>query len=270
MMRKIFFITLCMAIIPVLVYAHVEKIVDVRIVSDNGEEFTKYRTYPQIHQKGMYFFLEAVKGERYSIQLTNKSDRRIGVVIAVDGRNIISAEKSNLERHERMYIINLYETSVFNGWRTSMDTINRFYFTEQSNSYAEKVFSDASAMGTIALAVYMERLPKIMPRIGGSSQKEDAPAAAMPYASDESQPLLSLNRAKQKKSDQAGTGFGETAHSSAVMVQFEPERAAADRIVLKYEWRSKLCKKGIINYNPKNRFWPDNQKFAPYPRDFEE
>jgi len=272
MMQKIFFITLCMVIIPVLVCAHTGRwdIVDVRIVSDHGDEFTKYKAYPKIHQKGRYFFLEAVKGERYSIQVTNKSDRRIGVVIAVDGRNIIDAKKSNLERHERMYIINSYETSTFEGWRTSMDTTNRFYFTGQSDSYAEKVFSDASAMGTIALAVYMEKFPEVMPeiapRIGGSSQMKNAPTASAPQAMDKSYSFSG----EQKKSEQAGTGFGETTHSQARMVQFEPEHIAADRIVLKYEWRSKLCKKGIINCNPKNRFWPDNQKFAPYPRDFEE
>jgi hypothetical protein len=268
MVRKVFFTVLCMVlVIPVLACAHTGKgnVVDVRIVSDHGDEFTKYRAYPRVRQEGRYFFLEAVKGGRYSIQVTNKSDRRIGVVIAVDGRNIINAKKSDLKRNERMYIIRPYETNTFEGWRTSMDRTNRFYFTEQSDSYAEKVFSDASAMGTIALAVYMEKFPEIMPYPGRSSQMKEAPAAAAPYAPSESH---SSDRAERKKSEQAGTGFGETTYSPAYVVQFESECVAADKIVLKYEWRSELCRRGIITCGPKNRFWPDNHEFAPIPRDF--
>jgi len=37
---------------------------------------------------------------------------------------------------------------------------------------------------------------------------------------------------------------------------------------MKYEWRSELCKKGIINCGPKNRLWPEGHEFAPVPRDF--
>ncbi len=135
---------------PFIACAHVsrEGAVDVRIVSDHGSEFTKFRTYPRFRQEGRYFYVEASKG-----------DRRVGIVISVDGRNIIDGKKSDLKGRERMYIIGPYETNTFEGWRTAMDRINRFYFTEQSDSYAEKVFADGSAMGTIAVAVFREKFP---------------------------------------------------------------------------------------------------------------
>jgi hypothetical protein len=41
------------------------------------------------------------------------------------------------------------------GWRTSLDSINRFYFTDVADSYAA-VFHDESAVGVIAIAVYPE------------------------------------------------------------------------------------------------------------------
>ncbi len=176
MVRNIFLTALFIVlVIPVLACAHVgkENLVEVRIVSDSGEEFAKYRTYPRFRQEGKFFYMEAVKGQRYSIQVTNQSDRRIGVVMAVDGRNIIDGKKSDLKQNERMYIIGPYETNIFEGWRTGMDRTNRFYFTEQSDSYAEKVFADASAIGTIALAVYRERLPEIIPYRGSSSRMKD-------------------------------------------------------------------------------------------------
>ena len=146
-----------------------------------------------------------------------------------------------------------------------MERTNRFYFTEQSDSYAEKVFADASAMGTIALAVYREKLPEIIPYSDSSSRMKEAPAEAVPGASAGSH---SADRAEQKKTQEAGTGFGETTYSPARMVHFDPEHTTAEKIVLKYEWRSELCRKGIIHCGPRNRFWPDHQEFAPIPRDF--
>jgi hypothetical protein len=234
--------------------------VDVRVISDYGSEYPKYRTRPRACAPGVYYYMEAVKGEKYSIEIANRSNSRIGVVIAVDGRNIISGGKSYLNNSERMYVIGPYETNTFEGWRTGMDRTNRFYFTQQSNSYAEKVFADASAMGTIAVAVYREKIRR--------------PAPLTPHLDD------SLSRsngageksrsAKAEREEQAGTGFGETTYSPAREVLFEPEDGVAEKIVLKYEWRSELCRKGIIGCVPGNRFWPVSDGFAPVPRDFRE
>ena len=268
MVRKSYILVLCMVLVaPLLAWTHVgkESVVEVRIVSDSGSEFAKYRAYPRCQQEGNFFYVEAVKGDRYSIQVTNKSGRRMGVVIAVDGRNIITAKKSDLKRNERMYIIGPYETNTFEGWRTGMDRTNRFYFTEQSDSYAEKVFRDGSAMGTIALAVYREKLPEIVPYPDKPSRMNESPAGAAPSAPGESR---SADKAKLQKGEEAGTGFGETTYSPARVVQFEPEHGSAEQIVLKYEWRSELCRKGIISCGPKNRFWPEDQEFAPIPKDF--
>jgi hypothetical protein len=248
--------------------AHVSRdgAVDVRIVSDHGGEFAQYRTYPRFRQEGRYFYVEASKGERYSIQVTNTSRRRVGVVVSVDGRNIIDGKKSDLKRGERMYIIGPYETNTFEGWRTAMDRTNRFYFTEQSDSYAEKVFADGSAMGTIAVAVFGEKIPEVISFHDRPSVMKETPAAgAAPRSSGE---RLSADRDESKKSEQAGTGFGETTYSPSRYVQFEPESQAVDRVVMKYEWRPELCKKGVINCRPKNRLWPEGQEFAPFPRDF--
>ena len=108
MVRRAYSIALWMVlVVPALACAHAEKgnVVDVRIVSDHGSEFAKYRVYPSCQEEGDFFYVEAVKGDGYSIQVTNNTGRRIGVVIAVDGRNIISGKKSDLKRNERMYII---------------------------------------------------------------------------------------------------------------------------------------------------------------------
>ena len=78
MVRKVFLTILFMlSVIPVLACAHTGEgdVVDVRIVSDNGGEFAKYRAYPRVYQEGSFFYVEAVKGDRYSIQVTkNQTD----------------------------------------------------------------------------------------------------------------------------------------------------------------------------------------------------
>jgi len=239
-------------------------LVDVRVYSDNGGELPRYRAYPRACQSGAYYYMEAVKGERYSIEVTNRSDRRIAVVVAVDGRNIISGAKSYLKNSERMYIIEPYSSSTFNGWRTGMDRTNRFYFTEPSDSYAERVFADASAMGTIAVAVYREKQHAVTPL--RPPYRDDYRSGAR----GESRKSSSEKQRSESADREAGTGFGEMTYSPAREVAFEPESAMAGRIVLKYEWRRELCRKGIVSCEPENRFWPVSNGFAPVPRDFRE
>lgn len=269
MKHPVFLILLFLVlIVPQWVSARVGygNVVNVRILSDSGNEFPQYRTYPKVHHEGRYFYTEATKGEKYSIEVTNRSNRHIGVVVAVDGRNIISGKKSDLKNNERMYIVGPYGRNVFEGWRTGIDRTNRFYFTERSDSYAEKVFSDASAMGTIAVAVYREKLPPIAVRHPEPAYRsKDMPVKGAPQSSVEKR---SYDGTGKEKSEQAGTGFGETTYSPAREVRFEPENTVADKIVLKYEWRYNLCKKRVINCGPGNRLWPDDGGFAPVPRDF--
>lgn len=272
MVRKsLLFLFCAVMMIPVVAGARqpIRPGVDVRILSDQGTEFARYRTSLPARHDGRYFYLEAVEGQRYSVQIANRTNRRIGVVVAVDGRNIINGAKSVLASDERMYIIGPRQTNTFEGWRTAMDRTNRFYFTSPSDSYAEKVFSDGSAMGTIAVAVFREKTPPpvVHQHRQPSVMKESAPSPQAPSASGGRMGA----RDEAKKSEQAGTGFGETTYSPSRVVTFESEPTAAERIVFKYEWRSELCKRGIVTCGlPVNRFWPEQGEYAPVPRDFRE
>lgn len=239
----------------------------VDIVADDGRIFPLYRQGLSQQNRSKRAWLEAVHGENYSIRVYNNSDRRVGLVIAVDGRNIISGQKSHLKNHERMYIVDPWQTVTYQGWRTSSNTINRFYFTDVENSYAE-AFNDKSAMGVIALAVFPERLPEPRPRKKRVYPYENsAPSAGM----EETQDSVSGDRMESKrKSQQAGTGFGQSEYSYARRVHFEPVKRASEKHFLKYEWRQTLCDKRIIQCSPEmsNRFWPERwsgEGFAPYP-----
>lgn len=257
--------------------------VEVRIVTDTGYTLPTYPVKTRHSMKKVY--AEAVKGDHYRIEVRNKLNRRVGLVIAVDGRNIISGGKSWLRNSERMYILEAYESGEFSGWRSSDDRINRFYFTDMPDSYAA-AFGDESAMGVISVAAYPEvRRYQPPPRIqsqtnpswqrdmagngaGSAGRAESAPSAAAPAPAGE----ISKNRAAKaetKSLDSAGTGYGHEEYSPVQIVAFEAENRAVETIHFKYEWRSTLCRLGVVSCNApprhySNRLW-DNGGYAPPP-----
>ena len=236
--------------------------VSVEVVSDRGA------TLLTVPQKDLWKggtrvikkYLEARKGENYSIVIRNMTAERIGVVVAVDGRNIISGKQSDLKPTEDMYLVAAYDQGRYDGWRTDQDTVHRFYFTEPADSYSAKTFSDASAMGVIAVAVYREKeRPRPQQEL---TRRENAPAAPSARSAEQGKSLAS-------KDEAAGTGFGEGQYSPVVRVAFEPERAPVQKTLVKYEWRETLCRKGIISCGQegRNRIW-DEGEYAPYPPEY--
>ncbi|MBI4684524.1 MAG: hypothetical protein HY755_04940 [Nitrospirae bacterium] len=232
--------------------------VRIEVISDRGNEFLTL-PFKEFQTGGTHVikrYLEAKKGENYSIVIRNNMSERIGVAIAVDGRNIITGKKSYLKNNEMMYIVEPYGYTKLEGWRTDDNTVHRFYFTDVQDSYAVRTFSDTSAMGVIAIAVFREKdRPKILHE--EQIQKEKAPTAPQGSAKGE---------LKRYENDAAGTGFGNETYSPVIKVEFEPEVFPFEKILVKYEWHEVLCKKGILKCwtEERNRLW-DESEYAPYP-----
>lgn len=240
--------------------------VNVELLSDGKGVLPLYRVGSAGRHDTYRAYVEAAKGEQYGIRIRNNTARRVGVVVAVDGRNIISGKKSNLRKNERMYILAPYESATYDGWRTARDTVNRFYFTEPADSYAG-AFGDYSAMGVIAVAVYREKnVPpprRIYDREKEGKGREDRSGSHTPGPAGEG---AAGKLAQDRSGETAGTGFGDEKYSPSVRVRFTPERRVAERHFLKYEWRDTLCRKGIIDCRfTRNRFWDDDDGYAPYP-----
>ena len=241
--------------------------VEVEIVNDRGRPFPQYPLRrgggPAVYKA----HVEAVRGSNYSIRIRNRSEQRIGVVIAVDGRNIISGDRSNLRPHERMYVLEPGQRETYEGWRTGRNRVNRFYFTDAGDSYAG-AWGDSSAMGVIAVAAFREAISYPPPRPqpwsddrggelrGAERQRRSAPPAA----------------ADAPRSAQAapGTGYGESEWSPSRRVEFEPERRPFARFFLKYAWRDTLCQEEVIGCDrgqprPHHRLWDENDGYTPPP-----
>ncbi len=253
MRLKILFLVLgCFFFLPNLAAAQQ---VSVEIVADSGLVFP---TYPARSDDSTYrVYLEAKENARYGIRIRNHSNKRVGVVVAVDGRNIISGDKSHLRSSEQMYLLNPYEERTYLGWRTSRNDINRFYFTSEGDSYAG-AWEDYSAMGVIAVAVFPEKIE--LPPVYRRRYSASAPGSRQKSASLESQDAA------------PGTGFGEEEHSASERVyDFKPVLKPTEKYLFKYEWRETLCRKHIISCDrypsprEKNRFWDDDEGYAPPP-----
>jgi hypothetical protein len=107
-------------------------------------------------------------------------------------------------------------------------------------------------MGVIAVAVYPE-----VQRRESEDRLRSSDRAARPEAP-----------AAKSMQESAGTGFGRSEHSPVRVVSFDPESVPAEKVLLKYEWRSTLCQQGVVQCGtprpPRNRLW-DHSGFAPFP-----
>ena len=232
--------------------------IQIDIIDDEGTAFNKYQSRHQYRTHRAY--LEAKKGNYYQLRVRNRSNKRIAIVIAVDGRNILTGKKSNLKSNERMYVLAPYQTAIYKGWRTGKDKVNRFYFTSAGDSYSA-AWGDRSAMGVIAAAVYNEKPTyRQVPYAYKKKYKGEKKSKTNPSL----------------KADDAGTGFGREEYSASRRVHFRAQKRVAATYFYKYEWRSSLCQRGIINcytQQSDNRFWSDNHRdnhsgsneYAPYP-----
>ncbi len=240
--------------------AHAPSPVSVEIVGPDGRTF---REFPVDARDGaVRSYLQAEKGARYGVRVRNNSGERLGLVIAVDGRNIINGSKSNLDRSEPMYVLDAWGSQDYSGWRANLAAINEFYFTDWSDSYAQ-AFGDRTARGVIAVAVYRE-VPPPQPAYQPYAEEEGRLADAVPPAA--SAPSARGAAKAESRDRSAGTGYGDRRVDHAVQVEFVARRNADSRHFIKYEWRETLCRKNLVDCGGKNRFWDESTVgFAPPP-----
>jgi hypothetical protein len=238
--------------------------VSIEIVDANGQVF---REFPVKARDGaLRSYLQAEKGARYQVRVRNTSGERLGLVIAVDGRNIINGAKSELARSEPMYVLDAWSTQDYAGWRANLEAINEFYFTDWSDSYAE-AFGDRSARGVIAVAVYGEVPPaRVYDSYDERERSSDSAAAPAAGASPSARADAASEKSAGRRNESAGTGYGERRVDHAVRVEFVARDREPTRHFIKYEWRETLCRKQLIECGGKNRFWDEaTLGFAPPP-----
>ena len=110
--------------------------------------------YPAPDGSGRYY-LEARAGSRYAVALANRTGERVGVVLTVDGLNAISGEQD--KGRGRMYVLDPWQSTSVQGWRSSLQEVRQFTFVDERRSYAARSGKANEKMGWIEVAVYRER-----------------------------------------------------------------------------------------------------------------
>lgn len=231
-------------------------------------------------------YFEAFEGREYSLKLHNTTGERIGVLIAVDGLNVVNGERSALQRTEPMYVLDPWETTTIRGWRTSLDEVRKFVFVDEEQSYAERTDQANGDLGWIRVLAFREYRPQAYYHQGGGTWGQTkslyrdggAPAAPAPEAQNAPAPRLEeKERADKDLADRQlspnepsvpGTGWGDRSHDPVRRTWFVAESAPSDRIALRYEYAAGLRALGIFPGHS-NRVWQRDQGelgFAQPPR----
>lgn len=215
-------------------------------------------------------YFQAFKGRNYSLVVRNTTGRRVGVLIAVDGLNVVNGERSTLSGHESMYVLDPYESATISGWRTSLRSVRRFVFVDERRSYAERTGQANGDMGWIRVLAFREQRPfwdlpgKVRDRDDEVVPYGAAPELEKRQAAPGEQPetLEGLDRAPsptrsyaQREDSNPGTGWGQSSHDPVNRTHFAAEASPVDHLVLRYEYAAGLRALGIRIWNGRNRLW---------------
>ena len=264
------------------------RLVDVQVQVD-GRTAPLY--FPTDGSDRRYF--QAFRGRHYALAITNNTGRRIGVLIAVDGLNVVNGQRSRLAADEAMYVLDPWEHTVIRGWRSSLQDVRQFVFVDEERSYAERTGQANGDLGWVRVLAFNERgrrwfdysPGRVNERERGRSEDEvrpfgareekggDAPqaqrrdeAGAAPEAQSQEGDVVGprksagstkslYNEAPAPQSAVPGTGWGEKRWDPVRRVWFVPEPYATDQLVLRYEYASGLRALGIIPRNFRDRLW---------------
>jgi hypothetical protein len=214
--------------------------------------------YPAPDGSGRHY-LEARRGARYAVRLTNRTGERLGVLLTVDGLNAISGELSRpgFRSPGRLYVLYPWDDTLVQGWRTSLEDVRQFTFVDEERSYATRSGKANARLGWVEVEVYRERRPVARPW----PYWPPRPYEVEPQAEDRREPQTKDKGASAGRDGIAerapappagaapsypGTGWGPRAEDPVRVVSFEAEPAPAERITLRYEYASALRALGIL------------------------
>ncbi len=217
-------------------------------------------------------YFEAERGENYALELRNRTRKRIGVLISVDGLNVVSGGRTGLDANESMYVLEPRGHAVIRGWRTSLDHVQQFVFVDEERSYADRSGQANGDMGWIRVLAFEERQPQNLTgqrprfegreRAGGSPESSAGGAApGKPGARDEGGPPAGEGRAssaaepetaqRMRRDDDGtgafpGTGWGERRRDRVEYTEFVAEPEPSDRLAFRYEYAAGLRELGFF------------------------
>ncbi len=246
-------------------------LMEVKVVDrSTGQVLETWRHRGQLYVVG-------TPGNRYAVQIANRSGGRVLSVLSVDGVNVLNGETAAASQSD--YVLAPGQSADIAGWRKNMDEVAAFYFTSVADSYAGRTGRPENT-GVIGVAVYRELLPPpvaVQPApmakgyaenrdssLAGASSAPAAPAMEGRAKAEAADSLARSDRAEKK----LGTGHGERINAPTEYTSFQRASSApAEIITIYYDSRANLMARGIIpdpRYQVRPNPFPGT--FVPDPR----
>src|SRR5688572_1732844 len=182
------------------------------------------------------WYIEALKGREYAIQLRNPYGVRVAVALSVDGLNTIDARQTSAAG-ARKWVLDPYQTVTISGWQTSRTEARRFEFTTEERSYGQALGKTAN-FGVISAVFFKERVPDVR-TLDESVRSRARQPAASPRADAEAS-------AKRDNEEFAATGMGRSTDHVVTQVQLNLEDVPAHTVNIRYAFSPQLVQPGIL------------------------
>lgn len=244
-MRKLLSVLAAALLSGCATIADAGSLADVAVINrTTGERLPVYR-----HGGRMY--VEGRAGERYAVELRNRTGGRILTVLAVDGVNAVTGQTAAASQSG--YVLGAGGRAEISGWRKDMSDVAAFYFTALPDAYAARTGRPEN-VGVIGVAVYKEYVepPRALFDAPAVAKSEAAgrlsagDAAGAPAASAPAPAELSAQRNKMAE-EKLGTGHGERIHAPTYSTEFRRlSSTPSETIAIYYDSRQNLIAQGII------------------------
>lgn len=207
-------------------------------------------------------YVEALRGEEYALRVRNPLPVRVAVALSVDGLNTIDARRSTAWDASK-WVIQPYGTITISGWQVSRARARRFYFTDERDSYANKL-GRPEDIGLISAVFFRERAShsEITPRPPrphplGTPRAEDRRSKERSAGQPSQQSAPSARAEGRAQSgvmrdvepadeDYAATGMGRSVGHDVRFVNLDLERSPSAEVSIRYEYRPALVRLGIL------------------------
>ena len=223
----------------------------------------------QVYRHGGRMYVEGKAGQRYAVEMRNRTGGRILTVLSVDGVNAITGQTAAASQSG--YVLDSWGRAEIAGWRKDFSDVAAFYFTAIPDSYAART-GRPDNVGVIGVAIYREYLepPRALletptqPKTEATGRLSARDAAGAPGAAS-APPEMSAQRNKMSE-DKLGTGHGERIHAPTQSTAFRRASSTpSEAITIYYDSRQNLIAQGIIpRYSKLPQPFP-NGGFVPDP-----
>lgn len=229
----------------------------------NGKSVNEY-----LHEGKIY--IEGKEKSEFSIRVKNNGSSRILAVPTADGLSVMDGKAAGLK--SRGYIVDGYDSLVIDGWRTSDNSVAKFFFTSPEKSYAE-LSDKGENIGVIGVAVFEEKqntviiqqhYEKVYPLVKPWQPYPDYPyspwwgggtytgglISSVTMLSSLSADTGSLKSDNANNMQAIGAGFGDEKNAPVTTVSFDRKDTPSAVFEIFYNTREQLKNLGVIFNKP--------------------